>query len=250
MTKDDGSKWTVTYKGKSGVKWEPAADEDESLLYDDDDWDSSGDTATVREPSPWESIFAEIASQAIITAIEMGEPHVRRWMRDKAVPFIKEGWGKLTTKTRSQAVIEQPMQETVNTVVAADPVDMHDEHQYRMTSAEAQQHQRDLEILAKLTALKMRMLTNAQIVDHPDMDSAAALEQQRDEERRLIHEVGRQIESSLQDVAPMIGSEPADQTDWVLRMLGYEVHELPIPSELDAKQRREKKRNAVPPVND
>lgn len=247
MTKDDGSHWIVTFMGKSGVKWEPDTDaaESSSRDYAGDPWEPQAnqevvdsysygydapppgsDTAAERELSPLEKAAADIVSQLIIHAIETSRPHVKHWMQEKAVPFIKESWGKLTTKARRRVVIAQ---DAANPLVTTELVDAPHGHRYRMTSAEAQQHQRDLEILAQLTAIKVRMLTNAEISDVPDQEPAAALERQHAAEREIVRELANQIEASLDSEAPMIGSGSADQTAWVIRMLGYEVQELPEP---------------------
>ena len=91
-------------------------------------------------------------------------------------------------------------------------------------------------VLAKLTALKMRMLTNAEIAEHPDQDPAAAREQQ--------HALGGGDSSAswaprsnppLYDEAPMIGSGSGDQTGWVLRMLGYDVQGSLSPDEMQSR---------------
>lgn len=217
VRKDDGSQWVVTYGGKGKIKWE---------RYEGAD-DLDGAVAQPPQSDAWRDALSDLIAQIAIAA----RPYAESWVQTRVFPFLKQKWRDLTTK-KPEA---EPVASGASKEIASnEPVEAEGQYRYRMTSAEAQQHREDLEILAQLTALKVRMLTNAEIADEPNQGSASILEHHHAEEQRITHELAEQITEALQSEIPLIGPGNPDRAAWILTLMGYQVQELSSVEEQNA----------------
>ena len=211
-TDEDGYEYVKgTYKFKKGSTpdqsrdspdaWRGTLRDDEGHLSghaefipgdDDDDWESTPEPVYIyvnedrdsqprsKERSELEELLGNLIILGVLVAFEKAKPHVRKFWRDRAVPVMKSGWGRLKhlRESRSQvaggapAVVADHSPEEAGEEV----IDALETYKASMSSAEA----RDRFVAALMARMfseeQLRILRDARIEDGDDsqeLESAA-----------------------------------------------------------------------------
>lgn len=202
------------------VEWEEVEIEETEYNYSVEQYEQERVELTPEQQQLAQALGEAIAAVAIYGMVQLHEHVVSPWWQSTAKPWIKEKWVEVknlvSEKTKAQTVIEKKETNESGIQLSSDAQidemldDEFESIRFNLTSDEAKEHMMKLIYHMFCTAYEIKILSNAQIVDHIE-DETIQIEKKKDAERLLAEKVSTNINKLLSDETLMLDVNTSKQ---------------------------------------